>query len=291
MVSPLARGSFDKAIIESGVFRAPPTTLEQAEAQGEEAARSWGLDHPDEAALRAVPAIKVLGSGPPLAIRTGPMIDGHVVPEDVIAAFEAGKIAHVPLIIGSNNYEAGFFAGMARGLKERYAAEWPRIEAAFDGYGTHETSNIEAQLATDMMITGPTWQVAKAAAQHGVPTYLYYFTYVRPSDRGKVPGASHIDEVYALFDHMGQVEHHTGPDTQRVVDAVQSRWVRFAKSGRPSGPDAPWPALKPGSFKVLEFTNNGEVVRGDFAAKRLALADSLAATAPAPAPRPTRRGP
>ena len=282
MVSPLARGAFDKAIIESGIFRGPGTTLEQAEAQGEAAARSWGLDHPDAAALRRVPASEVLGNGPPLAIRAGPMIDGRVVPQDVIAAFAAGHVAHVPLIIGSNNYEAGFFAGMARGLKERYAAEWPRIEALFDGYGTHATSQIEAQLATDQMITGPTWEVAEAAARHGVPTYLYYFTYVRPSDRGKVPGASHIDEVYALFDHMGQREQHTGPDTQRVVDAVESRWVRFARTGRPSAPDAPWPALEPGSFHVLEFTNTGEVVRGDFARERLALADALAATARAP---------
>ncbi|MGH8217618.1 MAG: carboxylesterase/lipase family protein [Steroidobacteraceae bacterium] len=277
MVSPLARGAFDKAIIESGIFRGPAATLEQAEERGEAAARSWGLDHPDAQALRRVPAKQVLGNGPPLAISAGPMIDGHIVPQDVIAAFEAGRIAHVPLIIGSNDYEAGFFAGMARGLKQRYAAEWPQIEAVFDGYGTHATPRIEAQLATDLMITGPTWQVATAAARHGAPTYLYYFTYVRPSDRGKVPGASHIDEVYALFDHMGEREPHTGPDTQRVVDAIESRWVRFARTGRPSARHAPWPALEPHSFHVLEFTNTGEVVRGDFASKRLALADRLAA--------------
>jgi para-nitrobenzyl esterase len=286
MASPSARGLFERAIIESGIFANPATSLEQAEAAGEAAATSWGLTNPDASALRAVPADKVLGTGGGLAVRTGPMIDGKVLPEDAITAFEAGKVARVPLIIGSNSYEAGFFPTMARGLSHRLAAQWPRVEAVFDGYGTHQTAAIEGELATDMMITAPTWRVARAAARNGVPTYLYYFTYLRPSEQGRMPGPSHIDEVYAVFDHMSLVEHNALADTQRIVDQIESRWVQFARTGHPTLEKADWPALTPKSFKVLEFTNTGPVVRGDFAGERLELASSLAADALAP---PARR--
>ncbi|HUN26679.1 MAG TPA: carboxylesterase family protein [Steroidobacteraceae bacterium] len=284
MASPLARGSFERAIIESGIFSGPPTTLAQAESAAEAAARSWGLNNPSAAALRRLAAAKILGHGSPLAVRAGPMIDGRVLPEDALSAFEAGKVAHVPLIIGSNSYEAGFFAAMARGLPQRFAREWPRVEALFDGYGTHETANVAGELATDMMITAPTWRVARAAARAGLPTYLYYYAYLRPSQRGHVPGASHIDEVYAVFDRMGLVEKHTGRDTQRIVDAIESRWVHFALTGRPTAEPAAWPAVTPAGLKVLEFTDDGTLVRNDFASERLALASALAAQ-PAPGRR------
>jgi para-nitrobenzyl esterase len=207
------------------------------------------------------------------------MIDGHVVPEGVMMAFAAGHVAHVPLLLGSNSYESGFFPARAQGLSQRYAARWPEVTAVFDGYGSHETAAVEGQLATDQLITAPTWSVARAAAAHGLPTYLYYFSYVRPSQRGHVPGASHIDEVYALFDKMSLVEKETGPDTQRIVDEVQSRWLQFARSGRPTAKAAEWPAVSSTALRVLEFTNSGPRVRDDFASARLKLADSLAATA------------
>ncbi len=282
MVSPLARGTFDKAIIESGIFATPSTTLEQAEAGAEAAAKSWGLTDPDAAALRAVPAEKVLAGGG----RAGPMIDGKVIPEDVASAFEAGDIAHVPLLIGSNSYEAGFFRGMANGLSKRLASQWPQVEAAFDGYGTHQTAQIEGELATDMMITAPTWRAARAAARNGLPTYLYYFTYLRPSEQGRIPGPSHIDEVYAVFDHMSLVEPHSDAGTRRIVDEMESRWVRFAQTGQPGDAGSPWPAVTPGSLELLEFTNDGPVVQSDFASRRLALADELAKSALAAPRRP-----
>ncbi len=130
------------------------------------------------------------------------MIDGKLLTEDVATAFDEGQIAKVPLLIGSNSYEAGFFANAAKGLAQRLATVWPRITAVYDGYGTKRTDLVELQLTTDMMITAPTRTAARAAAAHGAPTFLYYYSYVRPSQRVRVPGASHMDEVYALFGHM-----------------------------------------------------------------------------------------
>ncbi|MGH8149413.1 MAG: carboxylesterase/lipase family protein, partial [Steroidobacteraceae bacterium] len=284
LTSPLARGLFQRAIIESGVMAQPATPLARAEASAEADAKSWGLARPTAAALRALPASVVLGSGPPLAVRAGPMIDGHVLPEGAKAAFRSGHLIKVPLLIGSVSYEAGFFPQMARGLAQRLAPEWSRVTKLYDGYGTHRTPLIEGELATDMQITAPTWQAAREAARAGLPVYLYYFAYLRPSEQGRVPGPIHEDEVYAVFGNMSLVEKHPDAGTRRIVEQMQSRWIRFARTGRPAAEPSAWPQVEPGALSVLEFTNGRPVVRGDFAGKRLALAARLSRIAFAPPP-------
>jgi para-nitrobenzyl esterase len=284
MESPLAKGLFQKSIIESGILSgAPPgvaTDLAQAEAAGTAAAKSWGLTDASLAALRKVSAVQVLGdgSGP----GAWPMIDGKIIPEDLTAAFAAGHIAHMPLLLGTNSHEVGFgpLSQLPRGLSQRLGPQWSKVTASFDGYGTHRTDYVEDELATDMMFTAPTRVAARAAAQHGLPTYLYSFSFMRPSQRGKVPGPAHFDETYAVFGTMGLVESQRDARTDRIIDEVQSRWVQFAKTGRPTQNAAQWPRFTPDAERVLDFSNSGPIVRTHFARERVALAEALSARPP-----------
>ncbi|HTC50519.1 MAG TPA: carboxylesterase family protein [Steroidobacteraceae bacterium] len=279
MESPLARGLFQRAIIESGIISGPPrdaaTTLPQAETAGMAAAKSWGLAQANPAALRRVSAEQVLGNA--TAPSAWPMIDGKIIPEDLTAAFAAGHIAHVPLLLGTNTHEVGFgpLSQLPRGMSQRLGARWSEVTATIDGYGTHRTDYIEDELVTDMMFTAPTRLVAQVAAQHGLPTYLYSFSYIRPSQRGQVPGPSHFDETYAVFGTMGLVEPRVGADTDRIIDEVQSRWVRFAKTGQPTQVAAQWPRFTPDAESLLEFSNTGPIVRTHFASERVTLADKF----------------
>jgi para-nitrobenzyl esterase len=285
MESPFARGLFQRAIIESGIaFGAPrdaASTLAQAEAAGTLAAKSWGLQDPDPGALRRVPAAQVLGNGsaPP----TWPMIDGSIIPEDLTAAFAAGHIAHVPLLLGTNTYEVGFgpLSQLPRGLSQHLGAQWASVQATFDGYGTHRTEYIEDELLTDMMFTAPTRLAARASAQHGLPTYLYSFSFVRPSQRDQVPGPVHFDETYAVFGTMALVESRPDSATARIIDDVQSTWVRFAKTGRPTEAAAQWPEFRTDADRLLDFSNSGPIVRTNFARERIALAGTLMSAPPA----------
>jgi para-nitrobenzyl esterase len=279
MTSPLSAGLFSKAIIESGVFSTPTTTFEKAEQAGAAAAATWDASATDAAALRRLSAEQVQGDGPPLAGNFGPMIDGKLLPEDVATAFDAGHIAPVPLLIGSNSYEVGFFGDVGKGLSQRLASVWPKVTDQFDGYGTHRTELVENQLATDMMITAPTRTAARAASVRKPPTFLYYYSYVRPSQRGRVPGASHMDEVYALFGHMNLMPGDEGakPESLPIVAAMQERWARFVATGSPASKAEPWPALhlELDHEQLLEFGNDGEVVRTNFASARLDLAAAI----------------
>jgi para-nitrobenzyl esterase len=287
MSSPLATGLFSRAIIESGVFSTPSTSFEKAEQAGAAAALTWDANATDAAALRKLSAAQVQGDGSALAGNFGPMIDGKVLPEDVATAFDDGSIVHVPLLIGSNSYEAGFFGTAPKGLSQRLASVWPQVTALYDGYGTHRTELIESQLFTDMMITAPTRAAAQGAAAR-VPTFLYYYSYVRPSQRERVPGASHIDEVYALFGHMNLMPGGVAPpdpDPLPIVAAIQQRWAQFARTGNPASKTQPWPELDLGNQKLLEFSNDGEFVRDDFARQRLDLAGAM----PNPGANPAAR--
>ncbi len=283
MSSPLAVGLFAKAIIESGVFSTPSTPFEKAEAAGAAAALSWDPNARDAAALRKLTAAQVQGDGPALSGNFGPMIDGKLLTQDIAQAFDAGQSVQVPLLIGSNSYEAGFFANAAKGLSQRLATVWPRVTSVYDGYGTNRTELIEMQLTTDMMITAPTRTAARAAASHGSPTFLYYYSYVRPSQRERVPGASHMDEVYALFGHMNLMpgDPPDEADSLPVVTAMQERWVRFVVTGSPASKAEPWPALDLDDQQLLEFSNTGEFVRTDFASQRLDLAAAIPRATPA----------
>jgi para-nitrobenzyl esterase len=283
MSSPMAAGLFSKAIVESGVFSTPSTSFEKAQAAGAAAALTWDPDAKDAAALRKLSAAQVQGDGPALSGNFGPMIDGKLLTEDVATAFDEGRNGNVPLLIGSNSYEAGFFANAAKGLSQRLATVWPRITAVYDGYGTKRTDLVELQLTTDMMITAPTRTAARACASHGAPTFLYYYSYVRPSQRERVPGASHMDEVYALFGHMNlmQGDPPDQADSLPVVGALQERWARFVITGSPASKTEPWPALNLENQQLLEFSNAGEFVRTDFASQRLDLAAAIALPGPA----------
>ena len=281
MTSPLSAGLFAKAIIESGVFSTPTTSFEKAETAGAAAAASWDAGATDAAALRSLSAAQVQGDGPALAGDFGPMIDGKVLTQDVPTAFDEGHIEPVPLLIGSNSYEVGFFGDVGKGLAQRLASIWPKVLEQFDGYGTHRTELIENQLATDMMLTAPTRTAARAAAVRKAPTFLYYYSYVRPSQRGRVPGASHMDEVYALFGHMRLMPGAQAEPVESlpVVAAIQERWARFIATGNPASKTEPWPALnlELGPQQLLEFGNDGEFVRSDFASTRLDLAAAIPA--------------
>jgi para-nitrobenzyl esterase len=283
MSSPLSAGLFSKAIIESGVFSTPAASFETAERAGAAAALTWDSSATDAAALRRLSAAQVQGDAPALGGNFGPMIDGKLLTQDVATAFDEGQDVQVPLLIGSNNYEAGFFGNAAKGLAQRLASVWPKVTAVFDGYGTNRTDLTELQLATDMLITAPTRTAARAAASHGSPTFLYSYSYVRPARRAQVPGASHVDEVYALFGHMDLMPGGTAeaPDSLPVVAALQERWARFVITGNPASKTEPWPALDLENPQLLEFSNSGEFVRSNFESQRLDLAAAIPRPAPA----------
>ncbi|HZK99782.1 MAG TPA: carboxylesterase family protein [Caulobacteraceae bacterium] len=255
MASPLAKGLFAKAIVESGGGWAPPTSLAKAEADGAAvAAKAGALDGVTPDQLRALPLDKVMASANPRGVDIA--IDGRLLPRSPSQAFAAGAIAHVPLIIGSNSYEASLMKTFDAPPAAILAMQPAALKAAYaDEKGD---AAMAAAMFTDGFMGAPArWIAAKASA--GAPTWLYHFSYVLDVQRPTSKGAGHASEipyVFASWDTLGAIGMglEPSPGDLAVTSTVHACWVAFAKTGRPACPPAPpWPNYTPASDTLMEF--------------------------------------
>ena len=264
MTAPSARGLFAKAIVESGGGWSPPASLAKMEEAGTTTAQKSGA--PADATLAQIRALPVdaLVANAPRAIGSG--VDGRFLKETPSQAFAAGRAVKVPLIIGSNSYEASLIsifkippamalAMMPAGAKSAYA-DLPTDQARVDA------------MFTDSVMGAPARWVAGQAS--GGPSWLYYFSYVLAARQAKTPGAGHATEIPYVFDSWDKVGPFFGglPVTdadKAVVSAMHGCWITFAKTSTPVCPGAPaWPAYTAASDTLMEFGPAPPALRKDF---------------------------
>jgi para-nitrobenzyl esterase len=251
LAAPAARGLFAKAIAESpGNGWEPLPTLAAIEAEGERAAAKAGLAAGagvTAGQLRALPAERLVRE---MAGDYEPTVDGRLLPESITEAFARGHAADVPLILGSNSYEASLApkAGVPPGV----TAE---IRAAYAPDATTHAA-LGAALMADRFFHAPVRWFARHAAS-GAPAWLYHFSYVRVSQRATLPGAPHSSEIPYVFDSWDAISSRALllPEEDRAMTArVHSCWVSFAKTGVPNWPGGPaWPAYTPARDELLEI--------------------------------------
>ncbi|MGI9170350.1 MAG: carboxylesterase family protein, partial [Caulobacteraceae bacterium] len=242
IASPLGRGLFAKAIVESGGGWSPPADLAQREAQGVALAAKAGA--PANATieqLRALPADALVGKRESLDF--GPAVDGRLLTRSVSQAFASGDIAHVPLIIGSNSYEASLMKSLKLPAALVLAAAPATLKAAYADQPTDQAK--AAALFTDAVMGAPARWIAGKAADG--PAWLYYFSYVLDIQRSTAPGAGHDSEIPFVFDswdHLGALGAglKLSEADKAMTALVHSCWVVFAKTGAPTCAGGPaWP--------------------------------------------------
>ena len=154
LASPMARGLFHKAIVESGgsrdsVLTARPMSKDgvdpnypvSAETIGTTFARSIGIEATDQAALdklRALSAEQVLRGAPAAAganapfIETTPILDGKLITETAETAYKARRQPRMPLLLGSNSADTAGNRIKAT-TKEQFFARYGQWSAAGEG--------------------------------------------------------------------------------------------------------------------------------------------------------------
>ena len=248
--APSARGLFERAIVESpGRNWDPLPSLAAAEAKGVTVAAEAGLAADATAdQLRALPAAKLITD---MDGEYGPVADGRLLTESPAQAFARGHALDVPLIIGSNSYEASLFPASTMKLSALPAD----LQKVYTGEAATESA-LGATLFTDRFFNAPVRWFARRAAS-GAPAWLYHFSYVRPSQRAKVPGAPHASEIPYVFDSWDRLSSASSllpAETRAVTSAMHSCWVAFAKTGAPACQGAPaWPAYSPERDELMEF--------------------------------------
>jgi carboxylesterase type B len=271
LTSPLAKGLFSKAILESPGAMRPLATLKDAEAAG-------SVVGSDLAVMRAMPAEDLLALATRLvpAERSltrprviGPIVDGRVVPTEERPAYGSGAVAHVPIIIGGNADEGRLFVGLwpiktvaqfQTYVGDNFGANAAQILRLYPASQDSEVPARLSELFADTQFNLGYDGVADAMASLGLPVYRYRFTHVV---RGMPP--THGGELAFVFGLASapKVSTHSGPPSsassdERISDAMMNAWTQFARSGDPSGAGLAWPRYTPTSKAYLEFGEEPE---------------------------------
>jgi para-nitrobenzyl esterase len=305
MTSPLARGLFHKAIVESGGGRAggimTPRKMHEPGPNGQASAEAVGLafaklvgttgdDAGALAALRKLPAadvvrgLNLMTMGAQADTYPGPMIDGQVVTAEVETLFRAGQQAKVPYLVGANNREFGFMPlppAAVDGMLARFGADKEKVLAAYDPQGTGDKGDVGVGIMSDGAMVEPARLLARLASSAGQPTYLYRFSYVATSLRATTKGALHATEIPFVFETVrAKYGDATTKEDEAIAAAANAYWVSFAKTGDPATPGLPpWPRYSEKDDVVMELGAAGPVAKPDPWKARLDLVEK-AATAP-----------
>lgn len=289
---PAAKGLFQKAIGHSsggrdGVLTGRPINKENADALypvsaetiGINFAKKFGIEGTDAAALaklRALPVVDIVGGGETDGqggprIYSGPILDGKFVVETAESAYNAGRQAKVPLMIGNNSAEiSGGFVNSST-TKEELFSLFDDLEdeakAAYDQDGKKEFAEVQARFNTDWVWAEPARFSARAFTAIDEPAYIFLFDYVPSYMAQRAPyGPGHGTDISFAFDILGEGGGFGPPPTpsaedQEVARMMNAYWVSFAKAGDPNGKGLPnWPVNNPKTNQILEFQRDGKAV-------------------------------
>ena len=295
LMSPLARGLFARAIIESGAGRDnvnPPKPLsgraDSAEAMGVRLARHLGVqgDGPQALAeLRALPAAKVidglnLGTMDDDHTYTGSLVlDGRLYPGAPTKIYAAGGGARVPVMIGANTDEISRLkAPSLAALWRKFGADSTAAQAAYDPDGRRTLQEVCDTAGGDQLMVEPARAIARILSARGQRVYEYRFGYVATSLRNTQHGAAHASEIPFVFDTV--VAHYgkkTSGADEAMARAMHAYWVAFARTGRPDPRGEPaWPEYHASTDQLMNFTDRGPVPEADPWKRRLDISERVA---------------
>lgn len=295
MASPLSKDLIAGAIGESGAMinpTLPAIPLEESEKGGLKIAEKE--DAKSIADLRAIPAAQLLEDaskpGMPGALPgLSETVDGYFLVKPIVATFEAGEQAHVPLLVGWNSGEMPYqallqaapptVANYTDKVKSLYGDQAAEVLKLYPATTDVEAAKAATELGSDRFIVYSSWKWSDMQTKTGGhPVYRYMFSRVRPPLQGggvaglaggvikggaaapappPVPykAAVHASEIeYALGNLASNKFYAWTPDDYKASATMEDYFANFIKTGNPNGKGLPkWDANTNGS--VVKFIN------------------------------------
>jgi len=261
LASPLMKGKFEGAIVESGaILGGPPMKrLKDAETLGTEFMGADSLQ--SLRGLSATELLKRFGSFMPThrESRMGPVIDGYVLSADPSEVFRQHQEHKVPLIIG-NNAREGFGRlsedALANAIRQFYGAD---AAAALTLYAVPDPvlGTPAAQWLTDTSFRCSAIVMAARHAGGGAPVYSYQFEQSLPGRESD--GAAHSYELPYVFGNLLASGALAGPFSaadRQLSNVMLSYWTNFAKHGDPNGAGLPvWHKFGAAAGSYVRFSS------------------------------------
>jgi para-nitrobenzyl esterase len=270
MVSPLAKGLFHRAILQSLPLMFQPTRRLREAYAGLASAESDGASRvADISVARRMSAEEIVNQiAPAPTLSTGvhfyPVVDGWLLPEDPAVLIKAQGQTLVPVLMGYGADEGIFFLANApktvSGFQAFVAHKFPQtpfesILATYPARTDAEAPAALAQFFGDYELLTSTVLTARAMARRG-NVYLYQFSRVGPRSRRLWNGAAHTADIPYVFDHVELPSEDFDPPDKTVSEAMVGAWVHFAKAGNPNGPDLPeWPRYREPDYRYLNYSD------------------------------------
>lgn len=271
MMSPLSKGLFHKAIVESGGYGYGLSnwTLEQAEAKAKEFAKTLGCEDQSADCLRKIPVEKILSLSQGFTVPDALMIiDGYSLLKPQKQALESGDFTRVPILMGGNKNEWRWSVATQETtagkvisdheygslIEERYGDLASIVASKYPLSKYSNAREAWGDLQGDPFMICSSYNAIKALSNHA-PVWAFEFAdtsapfYDPP--RSFSMGAYHTAEIQYLFRGWKGGYDGSAPSLNeqqmKLSDQMISYWTTFARSGNPNAPDLPnWP----------KFTNN-----------------------------------
>ena len=287
LVAPESWGLFRAAIMQSGPCQAQASLPDAKRVSVDFAAQAGCADPVSaRACLLALPASRLEGGPGYMSIGADNVISGPVTGTErlpvalSVAAGRSGRMARVPVLIGSTADEFTIFVAISY-LRQKMLPPYPellqrtfglRAAAVAEQYPAHRYGGSPglayAAAVTDGVFACPIDALATDLARHS-PVFAYEF-----HDRSAPapeplrhtpfpPGAGHGLELRYLFDMGGAPKFDAAQEllSEQMVDY----WSAFVRAGAPDADGQPrWPALNPDEPQRMTLQTGESVVRGDF---------------------------
>ncbi len=262
LASPRARGTFDRAIVQSGyLFTMPELRTRRGEEFAAEDIGVWlagKLQAPSLAALRAMDARQLAEKSAATGYVPYGTIDGKVLMRQLVDTFDRGEQAPVPLIAGFNSGEIRSLRHLLPPVPQSPDAYAQEIRARYadlaDAYlrlypPSRDLAENGLDSTRDVVFGWASERLVRKQAEVGQPSFLYYFSHSYPSAEAAGLAGFHAGEVPFVFGTMTATPPAWPaiPDTsteRRLSAAMLDYWTSFARSGRPSSANGPlWSAF------------------------------------------------
>jgi para-nitrobenzyl esterase len=260
MASPEARGLFAKAIAESAYMISTPElrSTTHGDVAGE-AAGVWlagKLGASDLAGLRSMDAATITDAAAASGWLPFGVIDGRVLPRQLVEVFDRGEQAKVPILAGFNDGEIRSLRFLlppppadAKAYEKEIRERYGDLAGTFlERYPSSNVPESMLAITRDAMYGWTAERLVAKQTAIGAPSFLYYFNHGYPAADSMGLHAFHASELPYVFGTATRTPAlwpkvpATAADTQ-LSEAMLDYWASFARSGAPTSAGRPqWPA-------------------------------------------------
>ena len=274
--SPLARGLFQRAIVQSGgstIARGGVggglQPLADAEKEGEKFAELKGAHSLAE--LRAMSWQDLIKPNPHAQSnpRFAPIADGYVLPASFMTVIAEGKQNDVVTLTGSALGELGGISGPQRHVtlsefqtraRQRFGESADEFLKLYPATTDQEAQDAQKHSAVDQALVAQYLWARVRSKTAKTKVYEYLWDHTLPGPDAAKYGAFHSSDLLYTLNNLDTSDRPFTEQDRKIAAMMSSYWANFTATGDPNGKGLPlWPAVdeKP---QVMELGNKTAVI-------------------------------